>query len=95
MTSHDSDCATSNEPAMPAGACDCSKSLADDIRAAINRRSRENVSNTPDFILAEYMLACLTAFETASLAREGWYGKSLTIGGYTGADGNTHPIINL
>ncbi len=57
--------------------------LADDIRSAINSVSRENTSNTPDFILAEYMLACLSAFETASLAREKWYGQHLHIFGTT------------
>lgn len=73
---HDSDCAIHNGPALPSGECDCrGPSLADDIRAAINRRSRENVSNTPDFILAEYMLACLNAFETAVGDRDGWYGN--------------------
>lgn len=53
--------------------------LADEIRAAVNRCSRENVSNTPDFILAEYMQACLVAFETASMRREEWYGRHLGI----------------
>ncbi len=57
--------------------------LADDIRSAINRVSRENVSNTPDFILAEYLLSCLDAFEKASLAREKWYGQHLHIFGTT------------
>ncbi len=54
--------------------------LAESIRFAINSVSRESASNTPDFILAEYMLACLEAFEKASNARESWYGKVLRIG---------------
>lgn len=53
------------------------KAIAD----ACNRVCRENISNTPDFILAEYVLDSLASFEKASLAREKWYGKSLTIGG--------------
>lgn len=48
-------------------------SLTDEIRGAINRRSRENVSNTPDHILAQYMLACLNAFEVAVGDRDAWY----------------------
>lgn len=40
-------------------------SLAEDIRGAINRHSRENVSNTPDFILAAFLLECLEAYEKA------------------------------
>lgn len=55
--------------------------LEQDIAAVLNRHSAENVSNTPDFILAQYLLACLAAFNTASLGRERWYGKSLSIGG--------------
>lgn len=56
-------------------------SLADEIRGAINRRSRENVSNTPDHILAQYMLACLNAFEVAVGDRDAWYGIKPSPGG--------------
>jgi len=50
------------------------------LKTLLNRYSVENGSNTPDFILAEYMLATLKAFEGASLSRERWYGQSLRIG---------------
>ena len=50
-------------------------SLRDDINAAINRHSRENASDTPDFILAEYLVACLDAFDQAVRQREKWYGR--------------------
>lgn len=53
--------------------------LQEEIRAAINRVSAENGSNTPDFILAQFLTSCLQAFDTASRAREKWYGKSLSI----------------
>lgn len=53
--------------------------LVRDLAAVINRHCRENVSNTPDFILAMYLRDQLIAFERASLAREKWYGKSLEI----------------
>ena len=46
------------------------------IRSAINRTSSENGSNTPDFILAQYLLDCLDAFDKASKAREKWYGRA-------------------
>jgi len=68
--------------------------LANEIRAAINHCSRENVSNTPDFILAEYLLSCLAAFESASMRREEWYGHHLSIGGNARLDikdGQAHP----
>jgi len=44
--------------------------LRKDIEQAINSNSAENTSNTPDYILAEYLLNCLTAFNNAVLARE-------------------------
>ena len=68
--------------------------LSNEIRAAINRCSRENVSNTPDFILAEYLMACLVAFESASIRREDWYGRHLSIMGNArldAMDGQAHP----
>ena len=55
--------------------------LSKELSSVLNRVSRENMSNTPDFILAEYMLSCLIAFEKASNAREQWYGKGLSIFG--------------
>jgi hypothetical protein len=46
-----------------------------ELELLINRFSKENDSNTPDFILAEYMNSCLNAFTKASRDREKWYGK--------------------
>ena len=47
--------------------------LQKEIESLINKHSRENDSNTPDFILAEYLLACLSAFEVGVNRRDGWY----------------------
>lgn len=55
-------------------------SLQDEIRSAINRASAENGSNTPDWILAEYLTLCLSAFDGAVKARETWYGRDPAIG---------------
>jgi len=55
--------------------------LAKELEGLLNSFSRENESNTPDFILAEYMLTCLAAFEKASVRREAWFGKYLSIEG--------------
>lgn len=52
-----------------------------DLTALINQHCLENESNTPDFILADYLVHCLEAFHACSLHRERWYGKALTIGG--------------
>lgn len=46
-----------------------------ELRDLINRHSKESASNTPDFILAQYMAGCLENFETAIQQRETWYGR--------------------
>lgn len=46
-----------------------------ELEGLINRHSQENASNTPDFILAQYLAACLLAFNTAIQQRETWYGR--------------------
>jgi hypothetical protein len=44
--------------------------LEEEIRATINRNCAENTSNTPDFILAEYLMDCLNAFDKATIYRD-------------------------
>lgn len=53
--------------------------LKDKLADLINCESRENNSNTPDFILGEFLDVCLGAFEVASNKREVWYGVTLNI----------------
>ena len=50
------------------------ENLREELEIILNRASRENESNTPDFILAEYMLKCLAAAELLINRREEWYG---------------------
>lgn len=45
------------------------------LESAINVHSQENVSNTPDFILAELAAGCLAAFDKAVNRRAEWYGR--------------------
>ena len=45
------------------------------LRDAINHHSKENGSNTPDFILAQYLAGCLAVYDTAVQQRETWYGR--------------------
>lgn len=45
-----------------------------ELEKLINRFSIENGSNTPDFILAEYLTQCLDNFEKTMLQREVWHG---------------------
>lgn len=50
--------------------------LRPEIQAVLNRNSAENESNTPDFILAHYLLDCLAAFDAATRSREAWFGRA-------------------
>lgn len=45
------------------------------LRALINNYSKENASNTPDFIIAQYLDNCLLALNQAIQQRETWYGR--------------------
>ena len=51
------------------------KDFKDALTDLLNHYSMENRSNTPDFILALYLEACLLAFDTAVQQRETWYGR--------------------
>ena len=44
----------------------------------INTHSKENGSNTPDFILAQYLSNCLEAFNLAVNKRHEWFGGDKT-----------------
>ena len=48
-----------------------------ELEILINRYSKENDSNTPDFILAKYLKTCLDNFNTAIKEREKWYGREI------------------
>ena len=45
----------------------------EELIALINRHSLENGSDTPDWILAGYIVSCLQAFDTTTKARTAWY----------------------
>jgi uncharacterized coiled-coil protein SlyX len=50
----------------------------DELVSLINKHSKENGSNTPDFILAMYLEDCLKAFDRALTARtKWWYGPEV------------------
>lgn len=44
--------------------------LRDGIRDLLNSLSMEGTTDTPDFILSEYMVGCLKAFEEATIERK-------------------------
>lgn len=46
----------------------------------LNSESMENGSNTPDFILADFLWGCLRALDAAVARRDEWYGVKLVPG---------------
>jgi len=48
-----------------------------ELEILINRHSLENGSDTPAFILANYLVACLKAFDATLVEREKWYGREV------------------
>lgn len=47
----------------------------DELASLLNRYSKENGSDTPDWMLASYLNLCLEAYNTTLQAREKWYGR--------------------
>jgi len=41
-----------------------------ELEALLNKHSMENGSDTPDVIMADYLIVCLVAFDVASNLRE-------------------------
>ncbi len=41
-----------------------------ELTELINKHSKENVSDTPDFVLAEYLSTCLYAYNNTVMHRE-------------------------
>lgn len=67
-----------------------------DLASLINAYSLENVSNTPDFVLAQLLHECLVAFDKATITRDHWYGVKLSPGGshFVDAAGQRPPVIS-
>ncbi len=51
------------------------ESFRQELAALINRHSLENGSDTPDFILSQYVTDCLDAWDKGVARREEWYGR--------------------
>lgn len=43
------------------------------LSSFLNQERAENGSDTPDFILAEYLLGCLESFNRATVQRDKWW----------------------
>lgn len=49
------------------------KQLVNDLSDLINKHSIENMSNTPDFIIAEYLVQCLENWNKSVTSRNDWF----------------------
>ena len=50
-------------------------SLKKDLTELVNRHSMENGSNTPDYLLADFLLGCFDAYNATLQERARWYGR--------------------
>jgi uncharacterized protein YecE (DUF72 family) len=49
--------------------------LREELAVLLNQYSAEVGCDTPDFVLAQFLMECLAAFDSAVCAREQWYGR--------------------
>lgn len=54
-------------------------SLPQELTSLLNRYSAESVSGTPDFILVEFLLDSIKAFNAAVVKRADWRGESVEL----------------
>lgn len=54
------------------------KNFKKELTVLINKYCKESESNTPDFLLAEYLVACLEAFDNTVNRRTKWYNNEIT-----------------
>lgn len=47
-----------------------------ELSQLLNKHSKENGSDTPDFVLAEFLHQSILAFDLAIDLRETWYGRN-------------------
>jgi hypothetical protein len=51
-----------------------------ELESLLNKYSQENGSNTPDYILADFLCNCLCAFDTAVNFRATWHSEQKSRG---------------
>lgn len=52
-----------------------------EITKIFNKHGLDTITDTPDYILADYVMTCLYAFLKAKGDIEKWFGKKITING--------------
>jgi hypothetical protein len=50
-------------------------SIEHELTQLLNKYNQDNVSSSPDWLLAQFLLSCLAAFNIAVQQRETWYGR--------------------
>lgn len=55
--------------------------LERELAGVLNRHSRENMSGTPDVVLARYLVGCLRVWEENVMRRDEWWRFTPRIGG--------------
>ena len=49
--------------------------FTEELTVLINKHSLENLSNTPDFILADFIVGCISNFGYIMESRDNWHKK--------------------
>ena len=63
--------------AGPSNGVDPYAAFQKELESLINRHSIENMTDTPDFILAEYMVENLRALHQRHYAKKAWYSPEM------------------
>jgi len=53
------------------------KTFERELESLLNSYSKENESDTPDFMLAEYLKNCLESYTIAVTKRDKWFGVNM------------------
>lgn len=64
----------------PTPAPDRNSEFLRELTALINKHSMENQSNTPDFVLAKYLVGCLDNFAIATAGRDSLLASRKNVG---------------
>ena len=54
-------------------------SFRKELETLINNYSLENGSDTPDFILANFIISSIKIFDVSVVKREEWYGRAESV----------------
>jgi hypothetical protein len=61
------------QPLTPSEWAERQERFRRDLVAVLNRHCKENDSDTPDWILADYIIGCMNAWNNSSRMRDKWW----------------------